>query len=130
MIIRRIVAEEFNGMNCSANNLLIISQLGVLAEHSFIISFTLSFIRVYPFNLCSIISLDRLRREPTVAAYGEKQIQQNLSKIEQIFFFLLRNQGIMEHFRGSLWCRGVECVDGFYKLICFYYHIFFRARGL
>ena len=61
MITRRIRAEEFNGMmsdteiiselgkysrkimigvNCSANNLLIISQLGVLAEHSFITSFT------------------------------------------------------------------------------------------
>ena len=26
-------------VNCSANNLLIISQLGVLAEHSFITSF-------------------------------------------------------------------------------------------
>ena len=57
MITRRIRAEEINrvmsgaeiirelskyskktmnGMNCSANNLLIIRQLGVLAEHSFI----------------------------------------------------------------------------------------------
>lgn len=57
MITKRIRAEEFNGMmseteiiselgkysrktmngvNCSANNLLIIRQLGVLAEHSFI----------------------------------------------------------------------------------------------
>ena len=74
MIIRRIEAEEFkggmsgeeiirelgkysrktmDGVNCSANNLLIISQLGVLAEHSFITSFTLFLIRVYPFNLCS-----------------------------------------------------------------------------
>jgi hypothetical protein len=74
MITRRIMAEEFNGVmsraeiirelgkysrkmmngvNCSANNLLIISQLGVLAEHSFITSFTLFLIRVYPFNLCS-----------------------------------------------------------------------------
>ena len=61
MITRRIRAEEFNGVmseseiirelgkfsrktmdgvNCSANNLLIISQLVVLAEHSFISSFT------------------------------------------------------------------------------------------
>ena len=57
MIIREIVAEEFKegmsgaeiilelgmysrkkmkGVNCSANNLLTISQLGILAEHSFI----------------------------------------------------------------------------------------------
>ena len=57
MITRRIMAEEFNGVmsraeiirelgkysrkmmngvNCSANNLLIIRQLGALAEHSFI----------------------------------------------------------------------------------------------
>ena len=36
MITRRIGAEELKGVNCSANNLLIISQLGVLAEHSFI----------------------------------------------------------------------------------------------
>ena len=35
MITRRFVAEEFDGY-CSANNLLIISQLGELAEHSFI----------------------------------------------------------------------------------------------
>ena len=28
--------KTMNGMNCSANNLLIIRQLGVLAEHSFI----------------------------------------------------------------------------------------------
>jgi hypothetical protein len=61
MITKRIRAEEFNGMmseteiiseldkysrktmngvNCSANNLLIIRQLGVLAELSFITSFT------------------------------------------------------------------------------------------
>ena len=61
MITRRIRAEEFNGVmtgaeimrelgkysrktmecvNCSANNLLIISQLGVLAEHSLNMSFT------------------------------------------------------------------------------------------
>lgn len=60
MITRRIKAEEFNGVmstaeiirelgkysrktmegvNCSANNVLIISQLVVLAEHSFISSF-------------------------------------------------------------------------------------------
>ena len=36
MITRRFVAEEFNGYS-SAINLLIISQLGVLAEHSFIL---------------------------------------------------------------------------------------------
>ena len=61
MITKRIRAEEYNGVmseseiirelgkfsrktmegvNCSANNLLIISQLGVLAEHSFNTSFT------------------------------------------------------------------------------------------
>ena len=61
MITRSIVAEEFNGVmtgaeimrelgkysrktmegeNCSANKLLIIRQLGVLAEHSFNTSFT------------------------------------------------------------------------------------------
>ena len=28
--------KMMNGVNCSANNLLIIRQLGVLAEHSFI----------------------------------------------------------------------------------------------
>ena len=28
--------KTMNGVNCSANNLLIIRQLGVLAEHSFI----------------------------------------------------------------------------------------------
>ena len=74
MITRKIKAEEFrwsmscaeiirelgkysrktmDGLNSSANNLLIISQLGVLAEQSFITSFTLFLIRVYPFNLCS-----------------------------------------------------------------------------
>ncbi len=63
MITRRIRAEEFYritsrtkiirelgkysrkimiGVNCSANNLLIISQLGVLAEHSFNTSFSFS----------------------------------------------------------------------------------------
>ncbi len=61
MITRRMGAEEFNGVmsrteiirelgkfsrktmegvNCSTNNLLIISQLGVLAEHFYNTSFT------------------------------------------------------------------------------------------
>jgi len=32
--------KTMEGVNCSANNLLIINQLGILAEHSFITSFT------------------------------------------------------------------------------------------
>ena len=77
MITRRIKAEEFNGVmstaeiirelgkysrkmmngvNCSANNLLIISQLGVLAEHSFNTSFTPSQQFVYLQKPTSLIT--------------------------------------------------------------------------
>ena len=50
MITRRIRAEEFKvcvSINCSANNLLIISQLGVLAEQFLIHILHISTMSVY-----------------------------------------------------------------------------------